>query len=44
MGVTTASLLDHEALAESFDLTAQVRLAADRFVRLHRPELYSGRP
>jgi hypothetical protein len=40
MGVKTASLVDDEALAESFELSAQLQFAADRLVSLHRPELY----
>ena len=40
VGVTTASLVDDPALAESFHLSTQMRLAADRLVTLHRPELY----
>jgi hypothetical protein len=40
MGVQTASLVDDEALAESFHLSSQLRLAADRWVSMRRPELY----
>ncbi len=40
MGVRTASLVDDEALAESFHLSSQLRLAADRWVCMRRPELY----
>jgi hypothetical protein len=40
MGVQTASLMDDEALAESLHLSSQLRLAADRWVSMHRPELY----
>lgn len=40
MGVQTASLMDDVALAESFQLSSQLRLAADRWVSMHRPELY----
>jgi hypothetical protein len=40
MGVQTASLMDDEALAESFHLTTQLRLAADRWLSMRRPELY----
>jgi KaiC/GvpD/RAD55 family RecA-like ATPase len=40
MGVQTASLMDDEALAESFHLSSQLRLAADRWVSMCRPELY----
>jgi hypothetical protein len=40
MGVQTASLVDDEALAESFHLSSQLRLAADRVVSMHRPEIY----
>jgi hypothetical protein len=40
MGVQTASLVDDEALAESFHLSSQLRLAADRWVSMYRPEIY----
>jgi hypothetical protein len=40
MGVQTASLMDDEALAESVELSSQLRLAADRWVSMRRPELY----
>jgi len=40
MGVMTASLVDDEALAESFYLEERLRMAVDRWVTLHRPELY----
>jgi hypothetical protein len=40
MGVQTASLIDDEALAESFHLSSQLRLVADRWVSMHRPEIY----
>ena len=40
MGVQTASLMDDEALAESFELSSQLRPAADRWVCMYRPELY----
>lgn len=40
MGVQTASLMDDEALAESFELSSQLRSVADRWVSMHRPELY----
>ncbi|HWS63152.1 MAG TPA: hypothetical protein VN325_10395, partial [Steroidobacteraceae bacterium] len=40
LGVKTASLVDDEALAESLHLSMQARAAADRWVTLHRPELY----
>jgi hypothetical protein len=40
MGVQTASLVDDEALAESFHLSSQLRLAADRWISMRRPELY----
>jgi KaiC/GvpD/RAD55 family RecA-like ATPase len=40
MGVTTASIVDDQALAESFHLSTHIRLTADRLVTLHRPELY----
>jgi hypothetical protein len=42
MGVTTASLVDAEALAKSFYLEERLRMAADRLVSLHRPDLYLG--
>ena len=40
MGVKRASLVDDEALAESFHLSTQLQFAADGWVSLHRPELY----
>jgi hypothetical protein len=40
MGVKTASLVDDEALADSFHLSAQLQVTADRVVSLYRPELY----
>jgi hypothetical protein len=40
MGVQTASLMDDEALAESLHLSSQLRLAAERWVSMYRPELY----
>jgi hypothetical protein len=40
MGVQTASLVDDEALAESFHLSSQLRFAADRWVSMRRPEIY----
>jgi hypothetical protein len=40
MGVKTASLVDNEAAAESFCLEERLRMAANRWVTLHRPELY----
>jgi hypothetical protein len=40
MGVQTASLVDDEALADSFELSSQLRLAANRWVSMRRPELY----
>lgn len=40
MGVQTASLVDDEALAESFQLNSLLRSMADRWVSLRRPELY----
>jgi hypothetical protein len=39
-GVQTASLMDDEALADSFELSSRLRLAADRVVSMHRPEIY----
>ncbi len=40
LGVTTASLMDDEALATSWDLESQIRRNSDHWVKLHRPELY----
>jgi DnaB-like helicase C terminal domain len=40
MGIQTASLMDDEALADSLHLNSQLRLAADRWVFMRRPELY----
>jgi hypothetical protein len=40
MGVQTASLVDDEALADSFELSSRLRLAANRWVSMRRPELY----
>jgi hypothetical protein len=40
MGIQTASLVDDEALAESLELSSQLRLVADRWVSMRRPELY----
>jgi hypothetical protein len=40
MGIQTASLMDDEALADSLHLNSQLRLAADRWVSMRRPELY----
>jgi hypothetical protein len=40
IGVKTASLVDDEAPAESFYLEERLRKAADRWVTMHRPELY----
>ena len=42
MGITTASLMDVEALAASRDLESALRRNADHWVRLHRPELYKS--
>jgi len=42
MGVTTASLMDVEALAASRDLESELRRNADHWVNLHRPELYKS--
>ncbi len=39
IGVKTASLLDDEAAAHSFELDRHIRVFADRLVMLHRPEL-----
>jgi hypothetical protein len=40
LGVSTASLVDDEALAASRDLESEIRCNADHWVRLYRPELY----
>jgi hypothetical protein len=40
MGVQTASLVDDEALADSFELSSRLRLAANRWVSMRRPERY----
>jgi hypothetical protein len=40
MGVKTASLMDDEAAAESLYVEERLRIAANRWVTLHRPELY----
>jgi hypothetical protein len=40
VGLQTASLVDDEALAESFHLSSQLRRAADRWVSMRRPDLY----
>jgi hypothetical protein len=40
VGVTTASLMDDEALAQSHPLESEIRRSADRWVVLHRPEIY----
>jgi hypothetical protein len=42
LGVTTASLMDDEALAASWDLESEIRRHADQWVKLHRPALYKG--
>jgi hypothetical protein len=40
MGVQTASLVDDDALAGSLHLSLQLRLSADRWLAMYRPELY----
>jgi len=40
VGVTTASLMDDEALAQSHPLESEIRRSADHWVVLHRPEIY----
>lgn len=40
MGVQTASLVDDDALADSLELSVQLRLAAHRWLAMCRPELY----
>jgi hypothetical protein len=40
MGVQTASLVDDDALADSLHLSLQLRLTADRWLAMYRPELY----
>jgi hypothetical protein len=40
MGVQTASLVDDDALANSLHLSLQLRLSADRWLAMVRPELY----
>lgn len=40
MGVTTASLLNKARQVNSLDLEAAMRIAADRWVSLHRPAVY----
>jgi len=40
MGVQTASLVDDDALADSLHLSLQLRLSADRWLAMYRPELY----
>ena len=39
-GLTTASLIDEEALSATFSLESAIRCQSDRWVVLHRPELY----
>ena len=39
-GLTTASLVDDEALSASFGLESAIRCQSDRWVVLYRPELY----
>jgi DnaB-like helicase C terminal domain len=40
MGVQTASLVDDDALADSLHLSSQLRLSADHWLAMVRPELY----
>lgn len=40
MGVQTASLVDDDALADSLHLSLQLRLSADRWLAMVRPQLY----
>ena len=40
MGVTTASLMDDEAIANSSELESDLRRNADHWVKLYRPQLY----
>jgi len=40
LGVTTASLMDDEALATSSDHESAIRRNSDHWVKLYRPELY----
>jgi len=40
VGVTTASLMDDEAVAESFGIGTELRMGSDRLLSLHRPEIY----
>ena len=40
LGVTTASLMDDDALVRSFPLESEMRRSADHWVVLHRPEIY----
>ncbi|MGO9931895.1 MAG: hypothetical protein ACLPV8_08790 [Steroidobacteraceae bacterium] len=40
LGVTTASLMDDEALANSLHHESEIRRNADHWVKLYRPELY----
>jgi len=40
LGVTTASLMDDEALAASWDLDSEIGRNANHWVKLYRPELY----
>jgi hypothetical protein len=42
LGVTTASLMDDEALAKSSHHESEIRRHADQWVNLHRPALYKG--
>lgn len=40
MGVTTASLVDCEAIVESSPLESEIRIRTDRLLTLHRPTIY----
>jgi len=42
LGITTASLVDDEGLAASFDHESAIRRNANRWVKLHRPAVYRG--
>ncbi len=42
LGITTASLVDDNALAASWDLESEIRRNADHWVKLHRPAVYKG--
>jgi hypothetical protein len=40
IGVTTVSLMDAEAQAQSFEVESELRVRADRLLTLRRPEIY----